>query len=92
MEKKSMNNAALSFDYKLSINMLMKQLYIAMWYFYDLNRITLEDDCHVVYAASANTKNEYLTKTIDGEPININKLEMNEMNSTKSIISKRVRL
>ena len=35
--KVSMNNAALGFDYKLSINMLMKQLYIAVRYFYVLN-------------------------------------------------------
>ena len=87
--KVSLNNTALGFDYTLSINMLMKQLYIAVQYFYVLNRITLEDDCHVVYAPSANTKSEYLTKTIDGELIDINKLEMNKMNSTKSIVSKR---
>ena len=87
-----MNNSTLGFDYKLSINMLMKQLHIAVWYFYVLNQITLEDDCHVVYASSVNTKSEYLTKTIDGELININKLEMNKMNRTKSIVSKRVRL
>ena len=37
-------------------------------------------------------KNEYLTKTIDGELIDISKFEMKEMNSTKSIVSKRVRL
>ena len=48
-EKVSMNNAALGFDYKLSINMLMKQLYIAVQYFYVFNQITLEEDCHVVY-------------------------------------------
>ena len=54
--KVSMNNAALGFDYKLSINMLMKQLYIAVQYFYVLNQITLEDDCHVVYAPSTNRK------------------------------------
>ena len=89
--KVSMNNAALGFDYKLSINMLMKQLYIAVQYFHILNRITLEEDCHVMYA-SKNTKNEYLTKTIDGELIDINKLEMNKMNSTKSIVSRQVRL
>ena len=91
-KKVSMNNTALGFDYKLSINMLMKQLYIAVQYFYVLNQITLEDDCHVVYAPSANTKSEYLTKTIDGELIDINKLEMNKMNSTKNIVSKQVRL
>ena len=63
--KVSLNNAALGFDYKLLINMLMKQLYIAVWYFYVLNRITLEEDCQVVYAPPANIKNECLTKTID---------------------------
>ena len=87
-----MNNVALGFDYKLSINMLMKQLYIAVRYFYVLNRITLEEDYHVVFAPSANTKSEYLTKIIDGELININKLEINKMNSTKNIVSKRMRL
>ena len=35
------------------------------------------------------TMSNYLTKTIDGELIDINKLEMNEMNRTKSIVSKR---
>ena len=84
-----MNDTALGFDYTLLINMLMKQLYILVQYLYVLNRITLEDDCYVVYTPSANTKSKHLTKTIDGEPIDINKLEMN---STISIVSKRMRL
>ena len=87
-----MNNAALGFDYKLSINMLMKQLYIDVQYVYVLNWIILEEDCHVIYEPSTNTKSEYLTKKIDGELIDIDKLEMNEMNSTKNIVSKRMRL
>ena len=90
--KVSMNNAALGFDYTLSINMLMKQLYITVRYFYVLNPVTLEDDCHVVYAPSANAQSEYLTKTIDGDLIDINKSEMNEINSTNSVVSKRVSL
>ena len=72
--------------------MLMKQLYIAVRYFYVLNQITLEEDCQAIYAPSANTKSECLIKTIDGKSIDISKLEMNEMNSTKNIVSKRVRL
>ena len=88
-----MNNVFLGFDYKLLINMVMKQLYIVVGDFYVLNRITLEEDCQAIYTLSANTKSECLTKTIDGELIDINKLEMNKMNSTKSIVvSKRVRL
>ena len=89
--KVSMNNAALGFDYKLSINMLMKQLYIAVWYFYVLNRITLEESYQSIYALSTTAKSEYLTKTIGGELIDIKKLEMNKMNSTKSIVLKQVR-
>ena len=54
--KVSLNNIALGFDYKLLINMLIKQLYIAVRYFYVLNRITLEEDCQAVYAPSANKK------------------------------------
>ena len=87
-----MNNAALGFDYKLLIKMLIKQLYIVVQYFYVLNQITLEDDYHIVYAPSANTKSEYLTKITDGEIIDINKLEMNELNGTKIIVSKQVGL
>ena len=90
--KVTLNNAAIGFDYKLSINMVMKQLYIAVQYFYILNQITREEDCQVVYAPSANTKSEYLIETIEGELIDISKLEMSKMNSTKSIVSKRVRL
>ena len=35
--KVPMNNATLGFNYKLSINMLMKQLYIVVRYFYVFN-------------------------------------------------------
>ena len=59
-EKVSMNNTALGFDYKLSINILMKQLYIVV-----------------------NTKSEHLTKAIDGDLIDINKLEMNKRTALK---------
>ena len=90
--KVSLSNVALGFDYKLSINMLMKQLYIAIRYFYVLNRLTLDKDCHVVYVQSTNTKSECLTKLIDEELINISKLEMNKMNNTKCIVSKRMRM
>ena len=35
-----------------------------------------------IYPPTTTTRSDYLTKTIYGEPIDINKLEMNEMNST----------
>ena len=40
----SLNNVALGLDYKLSVNLLMKQLYIAVRYFYITNHLTIEDD------------------------------------------------
>ena len=45
----SLNNVALGLDYKWSINMLMKQLYIAVRYFYITNRLTMEEDYQAVY-------------------------------------------
>ena len=62
--------------------MLMKQLYIAVKYFYVLNWITLVEDYQTIYTPITTTKSDYLTKTIDGELIDIGKLEMSKMNST----------
>ena len=69
--------------------MLMKQLYIAVRYFYITNRLTIEEDYQAIYPPTTTTISDYLTKTINGELNDINKLEMNKMNITKSIISKR---
>ena len=69
--------------------MLMKQLYIAVRYFYITNRLTLEEDYQAIHTPTTTTRSDYLTKTIDGELIDINKFEMNKMNSTKSIVSKQ---
>ena len=52
----------------------MKQLCIAVRYFYIINQITLEENYEAIYAPITTTKCEYLTKTIDGELIDINKL------------------
>ena len=72
--------------------MLMKQLYIAVRHFYITNQLTLEEDYQAIYTPTETTKNNYLTKLIDGELININELKLNEMNSTGSIVSKQVKL
>ena len=86
--KVSLNNFVLGIDYKLLINMLMKKLYIAARYFYIINQIALEEDYQAIYTPTTPSKSDYLTKTIDGELIDINKLEMNKMNITKNIVSK----
>ena len=87
-----MNNDVLRIDYKLTINMLMKQLYIVVRYFYITNQLPLEEDYKTIYPPTKTTKNNYLTNAIDGELIYINTLELNKIKSTKSILSKRVRL
>ena len=84
----SLNNVALEFDNKLLINVLTKQLYITVRYFYITNRLTMEEDYQAIYPPTTATRKDYVTTIIDGEMIDINKLEMNEMNSTKSIVSK----
>ena len=65
---------------------------LEMYYFYITNQLTLEEGYQAIYTPTTNIKSNYLTKTIDGELIDINELEMNEMNSTKNVVSKRVRL
>ena len=70
----------------------MKQLQIALQYFYITNRVTLEKIRRDVYTPTKSMKNDYLTKTIHGELSDINKLELNVMISTKSIVVKQVRL
>ena len=69
--------------------MLTRQLYIAVQYLYINNQLTLEQDCQAIYTPTTTIRSDYLTKTIGGELIDINKLEMNNMNSTKSIVSKQ---
>ena len=49
----------------------------------------MEEDYQAIYSLTITTRSDHVTKTIDGELIDINKLEMNEMNTTKSIVSKR---
>ena len=57
--KVSLNNAVLGIDYKLAINMLMKQLYIAVQYFYITNRLTLEEDYQAIYTPTKPTNSNY---------------------------------
>ena len=85
----SLNNVEVKLDYKLPINMLMKQLYIAVQYLFITDRLTMEGYYKAIYPPTTTTRSDYVTTTIDGEMIDINKLEMNEMNSTKSIVPKR---
>ena len=84
------NNVVLGVDYKLTINMLMKQLYIAVQYFYITNQLISGKISKAIYKPTNNMKSNHFTETIQGELIDINELELNEMHSTKSIVSKRV--
>ena len=90
--KVSLNNVILGIDYKLTIHMLKKLLCIAVQYFYMTNLLTLEKISRTIYTPTKTTKNNCLIKTIYGKLIVINKLELKEMNSTTSIVSKQVRL
>ena len=48
-EKFTLNNIVLGINYKLTINMLMKKLYIIVQYFYITNRLILEKISRAIY-------------------------------------------
>ena len=58
--KVSLNNVSLGIDYKLTINMLMKQLYILVRYFYITNRLTMEEDYQAIYPSTTITRSDYV--------------------------------
>ena len=60
----SLNNVALGLHYKLPINMLMEQLYIAVRYFYTTSRITMEEDYQTIYPSTTITRSNYVTKAM----------------------------
>ena len=62
--KVSLNNAVLRIDYKLTINMLIKKLYIAIQQFYITNQLISGKISRAIYTPIEITKNNYLTKTI----------------------------
>ena len=90
--KISLNNGILGVDYKMTINMLMKHLCIAVQYFYITNRLISGDISRVIYKPTKTMKSNYFTQAIQGKLININKLELTKVNVIKSIESKWVRL
>ena len=90
--KVSLNNTVLRVDYKLTINMLMKYLYIAEQYFYINNQFISGKINRAIYKPTKTTTGDYLAKTIQGKLIDINTSDLNKMSSTKRIVSKQVRL
>ena len=65
-----LNNGILGVDYKIMINMLMKQLYIAVRYFYITNRPISGDISRVIYKPTKTMKNDYFTQAIQGKLFN----------------------
>ena len=90
--KVSLKNGLKGVDYKMTINMLMKNLYIVVRYFYITNRLISGDISRVIYKPTKTMKSNYFTQAIQGKLININKLELTKVNVIKSIRSKWVRL
>ena len=86
--KVSLNNGILGVDCKMTINMLMKHLIIAVRYFYIIDLLIYERISKVIYNPIKTMKSDYLTKTIQGTLICINKLKSTKVNGIKSIRSK----
>ena len=67
-------------------------LYIAARYFCINNWYISGKISRAINTPTKTVKSDYFIKTIQGELFDINKLDLNKINSTKSIVSKRVRL
>ena len=85
-------NGILEIDYKMTINMLMKHLYIVVQYFYMTNWLISGHISRDIYKSTKILKSHYFAQAIQGKIININPLELTEVNVIKRIRSKWVRL
>mmetsp|Transcript_9893 Transcript_9893/g.11434 ORF Transcript_9893/g.11434 Transcript_9893/m.11434 type:complete len:98 (-) Transcript_9893:210-503(-) len=86
--KVSLKNCIVGVDYKMTINMLMKYLYIAARYFYITNLLTSWDISRVFYEPTKTVKSNYFIQAIQGKLINLNQMELTKGNIMKSIGSK----
>ena len=69
-----LKNGILEVDYKMTINMMMKYLYIVVQYFYVTNRLILGNISRVIYKQTKTMKSNYFIQGIQGKLINVNKL------------------
>ena len=90
--KVSLNNGILEVGYKMTINMLIKHLYVVIRYFYITYWLISGKIRRVIYKLTKTKKINYFTKIIQGKLIDINKLELTKVNSIKNVWSKWVRL
>ena len=79
-------------DYKVTINMLTKYLYIAVRYLYITNQLISWDISRAIYKPTKTLESDYFTQAIQRKLIIINQLELTKVNVIKSIGSKLVRL
>ena len=59
----------------MTINILIKHLYIAVQYYYITNRLIFGDISRVIYKPTKTMKSNYFTQVIQKELISNNKLE-----------------
>ena len=90
--KVSLKNGIIGVAYKMTMNMLMKHLYIAIQYFYITNELIYGKISRIIYKPNKTMKSDYFIQTIQGKLIDINKLGLTNIKSIKSIGSKWVRL
>ena len=62
--KVSLKNGIIGVDYKMTINMLMQHLYIAVRYFYITNRLIFGDISRAIYKPTKTLKSNYFTQAI----------------------------
>ena len=72
-------------DNKTTTNMLIKNLYLAVQYFYITNQLVSGDISRVIYKPTKTMKSNYFAQALQGKPFNINKMKLMKVNVIKSI-------
>ena len=81
--KVSLKNSILRVDYKMTINMLIKHLYMVVQYLYIPNQLISWDVSKIIYKPTKIMKSNYFTQAKQGKRININTLELTKVNVIK---------
>ena len=67
--KVSLKTGIIGIDYKMTISMLMRHLYIAVKYFYITNPLISGDISRVIYKPTKITKRNYFTRALKEKTI-----------------------
>ena len=90
--KVSLKTRLTEVDNKMTLDMLIKNFYIAVQYFYITNQLISGDISRVIYKPTEVMESDYFTQALKEKLFHINKMELMNVYFVKRIESKWVRL